>query len=59
MNKTIYESCVNCANINICSGPDYIDGSCDPGFKPKDQQEQYNEEGFLPISDSVFNVLQK
>ena len=33
MNKTVYESCSNCANINICSGPDYIDGSCDPGFK--------------------------
>ena len=42
MNKTIYESCVNCANINICSGPDYIDGSCDSGFKPKDQNENQN-----------------
>ena len=37
MNKTVYESC-----INICSGPDYIDGSCDPGFKPKDQSENQN-----------------
>lgn len=36
MNKSIYESCANCANIYICSRPDYIDGSCDPGFKPKD-----------------------
>ena len=42
MNKTVYESCSNCANINICSGPDYIDGSCDPGFKPKDQSENQN-----------------
>ena len=24
MNKSVYESCSNCANINICSGPDYI-----------------------------------
>lgn len=41
MNKTrtIYESCANCANIHNCSGPDYIDGSCYPGFKPKDQSE--------------------
>ncbi len=29
MNKSIYESCANCANIYICSGSDYIDGSCD------------------------------
>lgn len=36
MNKSIYESCANCANIYICSGPDYIEGSCDPGFKPKE-----------------------
>ena len=42
MNKTIYKSCVNCTNIYICSGPDYIDGSCDPGFKPKDQSENQN-----------------
>lgn len=42
MNKTVYESCSNCANINICSGPDYIDGSCDPGFKSKDQSENQN-----------------
>lgn len=42
MNETVYESCVNCANINNCSGPDYIDGSCDPGFKPKDQNENQN-----------------
>ena len=42
MNKTVYESCSNCANINICSGPDYIDGSCDSGFKPKDQSENQN-----------------
>lgn len=42
MNKTVYESCSNCANINICSGPDYIDGSCDTGFKPKDQSENQN-----------------
>ena len=39
MSEKIYESCANCANINNCSGPDYIDGSCDPGFKPKDQSE--------------------
>lgn len=42
MNKTVYESCSNCANINICSGPDCIDGSCDPGFEPKDQSENQN-----------------
>ena len=29
MNKTVYE-------------PYYIDGSCDPGFKPKDQNENQN-----------------
>ena len=40
MNKTTYESCANCANIHNCSGPDYIDGSCIPGFKPKDQSEK-------------------
>ena len=34
-----YYSCANCGNLNICSGPDYIDGSCDPDFKPKDQSE--------------------
>ncbi len=42
MDKTVYESCANCANINTCSGPDYIDGSCDPGFKPKDQSKNQN-----------------
>lgn len=40
MNKTTCESCANCANIHNCSGPDYIDGSCIPGFKPKDQSEK-------------------
>lgn len=42
MNEKVYESCANCANINNCSGPDYIDGSCDLGFKPKDQSENQN-----------------
>ena len=55
MNKTVYESCSNCANINICSGPDYIDGSCDPGFKPKDQSEnQINN-----INSEVLNERRK
>ena len=36
----IYESCANCANISCCSGPDYLDGSCYPGFKPKDSSEK-------------------
>ena len=40
MDENTYESCVNCANIHNCSGPDYIDGSCDPGFKPKEQNEE-------------------
>ena len=35
MNKIVYESCSNCANINICSGSDYIDGSCDLGLNLK------------------------
>ena len=39
MNEKTYESCVNCSNIHICSGPDYIDGNCDPGFKAKDQNK--------------------
>lgn len=34
------ESCANCANIHNCSGPDYLDGSCIPGFKPKDQKQK-------------------
>ena len=55
MNKTVYESCVNCANINICSGPDYIDGSCDPGFKPKDQSENQNNN----INSEVLNERRK
>lgn len=42
MNEKTYESCSNCANIHNCSGPDYIDGSCDLGFKPKDQSENQN-----------------
>lgn len=55
MNKIIYESCVNCANIYICSGPDYIDGSCDPGFKPKDQSENQNNN----INSEVLNERRK
>ena len=51
MNKTIYESCVNCANINNCSGPDYIDGSYYPRFKPKDQSENQNNN----INSEVLN----
>ena len=54
MNKTVYESCSNCANINICSGPDYIDGSFDPGFKPKDQSENQNNN-----SSKVLNERRK
>lgn len=55
MNKTVCESCSNCANINICSGPDYIDGSCDPGFKPKDQSENQNNN----INSEVLNERRK
>ena len=55
MNKTVYESCANCANINNCSGPDYIDGSCYPGFKPKDQNENQNNN----ISSEVLNERRK
>lgn len=55
MNETVYESCVNCANINHCSGPDYIDGSCDPGFKPKDQSENQNNN----INSEVLNERRK
>lgn len=39
MSEKTYESCSNCANIHNCSGPDYIDGSCYPGYKPNDQSE--------------------
>ena len=56
MNKTVYESCSNYANINICSGPDYIDGSCDPGFKPKDQSENQNNNN---INSEVLNERRK
>ena len=42
MNEAVCESCANCANIHNCSGPDYIDGSCYPGFKPKDQNKKKN-----------------
>ena len=56
MNKTVYESCSNCANINICSGPDYIDGSCNPGFKPKDQSENQNNNN---INSEVLNERRK
>ena len=55
MNKTVYESCSNCANIYICSGPDYINGSCDPGFKPKDQSENQNNN----INSEVLNERRK
>lgn len=55
MNKTVYESCVNCANIYIYSEPDYIDGSCDPGFKPKDQSENQNNN----INSEVLNKRRK
>ena len=55
MNKTVYESCSNCANINICSGPEYIDRSCDPGFKPKDQSENQNNN----INSEVLNERRK
>ena len=55
MNKTIYKSCVNCTNIYICSRPDYIDGSCDPEFKPKDQSENQNNN----INSEVLNERRK
>lgn len=32
--------CTNCANIHSCSGPDYIDGSCYPGYKPIEHSEK-------------------
>ena len=56
MNKAVYESCANCANIKICSGPDYIDGSCDPGFKPKDQSENQKNNN---INSEVLNERRK
>lgn len=56
MNKTVYESCENCANINICSGPDYIDGSCNPGFNPKDQSENQNNNN---INSEILNERKK
>ena len=56
MNEAVYESCANCANINHCSGPDYIDGSCDPGFKPKNQSENQNNNN---ISSKVLNERRK
>ena len=55
MNEAVYESCANCANINHCSGSDYIDGSCDPGFKPKNQSENQNNN----ISSKVLNERRK
>lgn len=56
MNEVVYESCVNCANINNCSGPDYIDGSWDPGFKPKDQSENKKDNN---INSEVLNERRK
>ena len=42
MSDKTYESCSNCANIHNCSGPDYIDGSCYPGYKPIEQNTKDN-----------------
>lgn len=49
MNGNTVESCANCANIHICSGPDYIDGSCYPGFKPIDDVESDYPRITIPI----------